>query len=294
MKSFSASDGRKLAFRDTGGDKPAVVCLAGLTRNGRDFEEVSEFLSPDFRVIRLDSRGRGQSEYAQDPLAEYMIPIETRDAVELIQHLGLKRVALIGTSRGGIISMAIASAYHSLVSAIVLNDVGAHVEGRGLLRILAILGRQPKASTFAEAAKHLQETNRRQFPEITIDAWEHHARCIYAEVAGRPVLDYDTHLRSAVAAAIDFGEPGVSLWPLFESLAETPLLVIHGELSDVLLHETVEKMRSVHDGMQVLQVPKQGHAPFLDAPETLQSIHQFLKANRAPARSETTEESQTS
>ena len=201
------------------------------------------------------------------------------DVVDLVEHLGLERVAFVGTSRGGIISMAIASAYHDLVSAIVLNDVGAHVEGRGLLRILATMGRQPSAQTFAEAARHLKELNARTFPDVSLEDWERHARCIYDEVDGQPVLAYDTHLKSAVAAAIDFGEPGVSLWPLFESIAEVPVLLLHGQLSDILSNETVEQMKSAHKGLSVLDVAGQGHAPFLDAPETLRFILQFLKAS---------------
>jgi pimeloyl-ACP methyl ester carboxylesterase len=266
-------------YYDTGGNGPAVVCLAGLTRNARDFAELSAFLAPEFRVIRLDARGRGQSEYAKEPLAEYTIPIETRDVVDLIAYLDLKRVAFVGTSRGGIISMAIASAYHDLVSAIVLNDVGAHVEGRGLLRILATMGRQTATRSFREIAEKLKEENNRQFPDTTIEEWESHAKCIYDENDGRLIPAYDIRLKSAVAAAIDFGEPGVSLWPLFESIDGVPLLLIHGDLSDILSHDTVKQMKLNHPTMQVMNVPKQGHAPFLNTEESLRSIRRFLQSN---------------
>lgn len=273
---FRAADGRLLAYEDTGGDGPAIVCLAGLTRNSRDFGALARHLSDSFRVIRLDSRGRGKSEHAADPLSEYTVPVEAGDAIALLDHLGLQRVALVGTSRGGILSMAIASGQPGRVSAIVLNDVGAVVEGRGLLRILATLGRQPRAATFAEAAADLAEANRREFPDVAPAEWEDHARCIYDDADGRPVLSYDPHLRAAVAAAIDTGEGRVTLWPLFEALKTLPVLLVHGENSDILLKETVERMRQVHPGLEVLELPNRGHAPFLTEPPALDAIKAFL------------------
>ena len=283
MKTFTADDGRKLAYEDSGGDGPAVLCLGGLTRNHRDFDDLTDALTPAYRVIRLDSRGRGGSEWAADPIEEYSVPVEAHDAATLIRHLALKRVALIGTSRGGILSMAIAGAEPERVSAVVLNDVGAVIETRGLLRILSTLGRQPAAHSFAEAAQNLMESNARAFPDVPLREWERHARRLYDDDAGRPALSYDPHLRAAVARAIDAGASKVTLWPFFEALERLPVLVIRGENSDILSEQTVEEMRRRHPGLSALTLRRRGHAPFLNEPEAVAAIRAFLDAHAAPA-----------
>lgn len=278
MSSFTASDGRRLAYADTGGDRPAVLCLAGLSRNGRDFDELSAHLAPRYRVLRLDSRGRGGSERAVDPFSEYSVAIEAADAIALLDHLRLDRVALIGTSRGGILSMAIAGAQRERVSAVVLNDVGAVIDGRGLLRILATLGRQPTARDFEEAAADLRAMNEAEFPGVSDEAWLRHAHRLYDDVDGRPVLAYDPKLRFAVAGAIEEGGPQIALWPLFESLERIPTLVIRGENSDILSAKTVEAMRATRSDLRTVTLRDRGHAPFLDEPEVLRAIDELLDA----------------
>lgn len=276
METFLADDGRRLAYEDSGGDGPAVLCLAGLTRNSRDFSDLAAHLAPRYRVLRLDSRGRGGSEHASDAISEYTVPVEAHDALTLIKKLGLRRVALIGTSRGGILSMAIAGGDHDLASCVVLNDVGAVIEGPGLLRILATMGRPPTATSFADAARDLAELHGRAFPGVPMSQWERFARQIYDERDGRPALSYDTHLKAAAARAVDIGEGGVSLWPLFDALKTIPVLVIRGENSDILSAGTVEMMRAHHPDLEALTLKNRGHAPFLNEPEALAAIDAFL------------------
>ena len=276
METFRTSDGRRLAYADSGGDGPAVLCLAGLSRNSRDFEDLAQHLSPRYRVIRLDSRGRGRSEWAEDPISEYAVSIEAGDAVDLIDHLKLKRLALIGTSRGGILSMAIGGADPSRISAIVLNDVGAVVEGRGLLRILDTLGHQPTARTFAEAARDLREANRADFPDVPLDEWERHAHRLYDEQDGRPVLAYDPRLRLAVAGAVGAEEKPVILWPFFEAIKDLPVLVVRAANSDILSVATIAAMQATHPGLIAINVPNRGHPPFLNEPMAVRAIEIFL------------------
>jgi pimeloyl-ACP methyl ester carboxylesterase len=276
MESFRASDGRRLAYADSGGGGPAVLCLAGLSRNSRDFADLAEHLAPRFRVIRLDSRGRGRSEYAEDPMTEYAVPVEAGDAIELMNHLRLDRVALIGTSRGGILSMAIAGSNPDRISVVILNDVGAVVEGRGLVKILKALGRPPEARNFAEAARHLRAVNRREFADVPLEEWERHAHRIYDDEGGRPVLAYDPRLRLAVADAIDSKEKAVYLWPLFEALKELPLLVIRAANSDILSVGTIAAMQATHPGLVAINLPNRGHPPFLNEPAAVRAIDIFL------------------
>ncbi len=280
LRRFRAADGRRLAFRDSGGPGPAVLCLAGLTRNSRDFDDLAALLAPRYRVIRLDSRGRGGSDRAEDPIAEYSVPVEAGDAIALLDHLGIRRVALIGTSRGGILSMAIAGGQPERVSAVVLNDVGAVIEAAGLLRIMATLGRAPRAQSFEEAAETLCAENGAQFPDVPKAEWLRHARRLFdVGPAGAPVLAYDPKLRLAVASAMDVGEGPVVLWPLFEALKAAPVLVIRGENSDILTAATADRMRQEHPGLQLVSLKNRGHAPFLNEPEAAAAIDAFLAAH---------------
>ncbi len=274
---FAAPDGRRLAYRDSGGTGPPVLCLAGLTRNGRDFDSLAAHLAPDYRVIRLDSRGRGGSEHAEDPLAEYTVPVESRDALALLDHLGIPRTAIVGTSRGGILGMAMAAGARERVSALVLNDVGAEIQTLGLLRIMATLGRQPKAETFEEAARDLAAANARAFPDVPEERWLLHAQAIYKDKGGRPRRSYDKHLRSATEGAIEGDVPSIGLWPMFEALEGLPILLVRGENSDILTAETAAEMARRHPGLAYVEIRGRGHAPFLDEPEAVAAIDAFLK-----------------
>lgn len=280
MRYFEAPDGRRLAYRDSGGTGAPVLCLAGLTRNSRDFDALACHLAPRHRVIRLDSRGRGASDHAADPATEYTVPVETGDALALLSRLGLDRVAVIGTSRGGILGMAMAAGQPGLVRALVLNDVGAVIEMRGLLHILARLDRAPEDPDFESAARRLAEENAAAFPDVPLARWRIHARAIFDEVEGRPRLAHDPRLRTA-AAAVDDDAATISLWPLFEGIGATPVLVIRGETSDILSRETVAAMAAHHPGLWRVEIPGRGHAPFLDEPGALAAIDPFLAEHGA-------------
>ena len=155
---FEAPDGRRLAYQDTGGPQdfdgadeastPVVLCLSGLTRSARDFAGVAARLADRYRVLRLDSRGRGLSEWADDPIAEYTVPVEAGDALALLDHLGVARVAVIGTSRGGVLGMVIGATAPGRMSCLVLNDIGPVVEPGGLANIMDYLGIEPRADSF--------------------------------------------------------------------------------------------------------------------------------------------------
>ncbi|MCI4663403.1 MAG: alpha/beta hydrolase [Neomegalonema sp.] len=284
MEYFLARDGRRLAYRDTAGAGPAVLCLGGLTRNGRDFAALSAYLQDRYRVIRLDSRGRGESEHARQPLSEYTIPVEAGDAIGALDHLGVKQAAIVGTSRGGILAMAIAGGAPERVTAVILNDVGAEIEGRGLLRIFATLGRQPAAQSFDAAARDLADANQPAFKDVSHAQWLQHAHDIYDDDGdGRPRLSYDPHLRSCVAATIEGGDGNVSLWPLFEALRDKPLLIVRGRNSDVLAPRTVDRMAAEHPSMMVIEIANRGHAPFLNEREALTAIDAFLERHHRSA-----------
>lgn len=274
-RGFAAPDGRRLAFDDSGGEGPAVFCLAGLTRDGRDFADLAAHLGDRYRVLRLDSRGRGGSEWAIDPVTEYTVAVEAGDAVALLDQLAIPCAAIVGTSRGGLVGMMIATGMPARVSALVLNDIGPVIGEAGLDFILSYLGRAPGFANFAEAARALERSMGAAFPNLTPGDWLDFARSIYRDEGGRPGLSYDPRLREAVEAALAVAPP--DLWTLFDALAAVPVLAIRGENSDILLAETLAEMARRHPALAQVTVRNRGHVPFLDEPEARAAIDAFLE-----------------
>jgi pimeloyl-ACP methyl ester carboxylesterase len=276
---FEAPDGRRLAYQDTGGAGPVVLCLAGLTRNARDFAGLAAHLAPLYRVLRLDSRGRGMSEWADDPIGEYTVPVEAGDALALLDHLEVPRAAIVGTSRGGILGMVIGATAPERLSCLVLNDFGPVIERRGLDNIMGYLGIEPKAASFEALAVALERAMGAAFPDLSSRQWQGFARTIYRDEGGRPRLSYDARLRDAVEAAIE--ATPADLWPLFDTLAGLAILTIRGGNSDILSAETLAEMARRHPDMARVTVPNRGHAPFLDEPAAVAAIDEFLERNGA-------------
>lgn len=274
-RTFSAPDGRELAYQDSEAAGAVVMCLPGLTRNSRDFAGLAQHLGERYRVLRLDPRGRGMSAWAADPVAEYTVPVEAGDALALLDHLVIERAAIIGTSRGGLMGMTIAATQPDRVRGLVLNDIGPVIEEAGLAYIMTHLGIPPKAASFEEAAANLQTALGAAFPDLTLQQWMGFARTIYRDDGGRPALSYDPRLRAAVEKSMEQGP--ADLWDLFDALAGVPLLTIRGENSDILSAETFEEMARRRPDMARVTVPRRGHPPFLDEPEARDAIDAFLE-----------------
>lgn len=274
MPYVTASDGLRLYYTDQGAGTP-VLCLPGLTRNGADFSFLAPHLA-GYRMICLDFRGRGRSQYAED-FTSYTIAQEAEDTVRLLDHLGLSKVALIGTSRGGLVAMALAAAFPGRLSGGVLNDIGPHVDDEGLGRILQYVGTTPPYASLDEAARALQSGMRPGFPDVSLARWREQAGLMWCEKAGGGLeLRYDARLRQAM----DIGQAGTGaedLWGLFDALHDVPLCVLRGENSDLLSTETVKEMARRHPGMDVAVIANRGHVPFLDEPAALLAIHALLE-----------------
>ncbi|MFO1237211.1 MAG: alpha/beta hydrolase [Alphaproteobacteria bacterium] len=274
---FSAPDGLRLYYRDY--DRAAagltpVLCLPGLTRNARDFDAIAAHLSASRRVIAPDMRGRGRSAY--DPnWQNYSIPVETGDVLALAAALGLEKVAIIGTSRGGLIASVIAAMKPALLKGVVLNDVGPELDPRGIARITAYVGRQDATPPdWTAAMEGLKTVNDGHF-EMDDAQWMSVTRAIFRDENGKPVLDYDPKIGDATRASM--AQPQTfDPWMLFKAFAPIPLLVIRGANSDVLSAETVAKMREAKPDMRYAEIPKRGHAPLLDEPESIAAIDAFL------------------
>ena len=266
---FAAPDGARLAYRDEGRGVP-VLCLSGLTRTMGDFDYLAPHV-PSCRLIRMDCRGRGAS--AWTGAESYTVPFEARDALALLDHLGVEQAAVIGTSRGGLIGMLLAAAARDRLLGLCLNDIGPQIEPSGLTRISGDLGRNPVARTHAELAASLPRSSP-GFDAVPADRWLAEARLHYTETPDGLRITYDPALREAFLATLS--GPPADAWPLFDACSGLPLALIRGANSDLLSAEAAAEMRRRRPDMLFADVPGRAHIPFLDEPESLQVIHAFL------------------
>jgi pimeloyl-ACP methyl ester carboxylesterase len=275
---FRSRDGLRLFARDFGPEDSRltpVLCLAGLTRNSRDFLPLVGRLENERRLICPDYRGRGQSDYSEDP-STYHPMHELSDVLALLDHLSLASAAVVGTSRGGIILMHMAQKTPERVSGAVLNDIGPHIEKAGLARIARQLRAIPDPRDWDEAVDLLRQTNV-GFETLSPEQWHDFARRIFRDEGGRPRADYDPNLARAFPAEEELANKGLpDLWETFVALRSIPTAVLRGEHSDFLSADTVNRMKELHPALISATVAGRGHVPFLDEPESLAAIRAVL------------------
>jgi pimeloyl-ACP methyl ester carboxylesterase len=269
MQYFSTEDGIRLAYRDEGQGVP-ILALAGLTRDGRDFDYLQPHLT-GVRLIRLDSRGRGASNWA-DP-ATYSVPQEAKDALALLDHLGLQSAAIIGSSRGGLIGMLIAATARDRLTGLCLNDVGPVLDRDGLERIGSYVGIRPIGLRPEDAAHRLAVASS-GFDNVPMSRWQEEADRRFVAKADGVDLTYDPALRESFTASM--AAPSADLWPLFDACAGLPLALIRGANSDLLMAETARQMLERQPDMLFAEIPGRAHIPFLDEPEALACIHSWI------------------
>jgi pimeloyl-ACP methyl ester carboxylesterase len=277
---WGAPDGLTLYARDYAADDGAarlpVVCLHGLTRNSKDFEDVAPRIAGwGRRVIVPDVRGRGLS--GRDPKpANYNPKTYARDVAGLLGSLGIPRAIFLGTSMGGLITMTLAATRPKMVAASILNDVGPEVAPEGIARILGYAGKGAAINNWSDAADYLRRTNGAMLPTFTDADWDRLARRTFRDGPEGPELDYDP----AIAGLL--GPPGrVTTFiarMLFRRLArKRPTLLLRGELSDLITADIAERMRKAAPKMEIVVVPGVGHAPMLDEPVAVDAIEGFLR-----------------
>lgn len=273
---FAGADGLQLYSRIYPGptpQAPTVLCLHGLMQNGADFEELAPQLALQHRVIVPDVRGRGRSARDARP-ANYQVPTYVADVAALLKGLAVSRVALIGTSMGGLIGMVLAASQPALVSRLVLNDIGPQIEAAGLERIRGYAGRTPPAHDWPQAAAQLRGVFGAAWPGLTEARWQQLARRSYrADARGLLHKDADPAIGEVLR---EVEGPAPDLWPLWQGLAHVPVLVIRGAASDILSAATVARMQRERADLEVLTVADRGHAPLLDEPQCVARIRRFL------------------
>ncbi|HTH27326.1 MAG TPA: alpha/beta hydrolase [Sphingobium sp.] len=276
-KYWWSRDNLRLHFRDYPGrdDRPPILCIPGLTRNARDFEAVAERLAGDWRLICVELRGRGESAYAKDPMT-YVPLVYLQDLDRLIAQLGLDRFIGIGTSLGGLMLMLLASTGHGRIAGALLNDIGPRIDEAGLARIRRNVGTGGVHPTWVHAARALAETQGTIFPDYGLEDWLSFAKRLFRlNSQGRVVLDYDQRL--AEPFRVPGGEAGVDLWPALDALGTCPVTILRGQLSDLLSEATAHEMMARLADVELVTVPRVGHAPSLTEPASVAAIDRLLE-----------------
>ncbi|MBL4827455.1 MAG: alpha/beta hydrolase [Spongiibacteraceae bacterium] len=274
---YDSKDGLRLYARDYNNTnaQATILCLHGLTRNSKDFAYLGEYLSDRYRVIAVDQRGRGASEYDSDP-SRYHPMVYVGDVITLLDHLAIERVILIGTSMGGLMSMVLCSMVASRIQAVVLNDIGPDIDPQGLQRIKSYVNSSGSFLSWEAAVAKVRKDNSHEFPRLTPTQWLEFTQNLYYEnEQGGVQLACD----SAIFRSLnDEQAQSMDLWPFFHSMIPIPTLLIRGASSDILSPDCVEKMKKQKPDLEFVEVPMCGHAPFLNEPESIHAIDNFLSA----------------
>jgi len=277
---YRGAGGLALYARDyagAGGEpRCPVICIHGLTRNSGDFEDVAPWIaSLGRRVLVVDVRGRGRSERDTDP-ARYHPAVYAGDMLKLLDDLGIARAVFIGTSMGGIITMAVAAKRLRAIAAAVLNDVGPVISMAGLERIKGYVGKGKPVVTWDDAAAYIKSINEAAFPRNTMEEWHRWARRTFREVNGRIELNYDPQIAASIASA-KLRPTSMMAKMLYRRLARNrPTLLIRGALSDLVGPDEARYMRRAAPALRYAEVPGVGHAPMLTEPEARAALSNFL------------------
>lgn len=279
---YTAQDGLRLHARiygDSAANHMPVVCLAGLTRNARDFHELALHLANEAetprRIICFDYRGRGRSDCDANG-QNYNVGVEATDVVTGLHALDIDQAAFIGTSRGGLIIHALAAMRPALIKAVVLNDIGPVIEPAGLAQIRAYLVSAPRPKDFDDAGAIQKTVHGEAFPALSEADWQRFVRAIYRDEAGRPVADFDPALVNTLPA-MNLDQPLPDLWPQFKALSQIPMLAIRGANSRLLSARTLNAMAKRHPKFESITVEGQGHAPLLETGALPEQIAAFLR-----------------
>ncbi len=276
-RTWTSRDGLKLYYRDyPGGDeRPPLLCLHGLTRNSRDFEDFANRYAGRFRIIAADFRGRGMSE--RDPQPDRYTPVTyAADVLQLLDELAIDRAVFVGTSLGGLVTMLVAAIQPERIAGAILNDVGPDLDQAGLDRIRSYVGKPKRFEDWAEAANYVAEINKGLPASYGLDDWVRAAKRICREDGGGVILDYDMAIAEPFNQPEPEGGDAFDMWPLYRRLGQVPLLIVRGENSDLLSRATAKAMLDAAPGAQLVTVPGVGHAPELTEPAAVAAIDDFL------------------
>lgn len=270
---WNSADGVKLHYRDHDGnrDRPPILCIPGLTRNARDFEPIADRFAGDWRVISIDLRGRGGSAFDPDP-ANYKPMVYVADILKLLDQLGIADAVFVGTSLGGLCTMALALTDRERIAGALLNDIGPVVDMAGIERISGYVGKDVRFAGWDEAIAQVAERSGDVYPDYGPAEWERFVRRMAREDGDAVVFDYDMRIVDNFERAATAPE----IWPLYQALDGRPVTILRGELSDLLSVEVAERMANAIDDAELVTVPRVGHAPSFDEPESIAALERLL------------------
>lgn len=250
-----------------------LICVHGLTRNGRDFDFLARKLSRDYRVICPDVVGRGRSDWLKKS-AGYGFPQYVADMVTLIARLDVAEVHWLGTSMGGLIGMFVAALEHSPITRLILNDVGPVITNESLRRIGEYVGKAPRFASLEEAEKFTRFVSA-PFGNLSDAQWRH-----LTETSVRQTEDGQWEMRydPAIAEAFQLGflmHQDVILWPYYDAI-RCPTLVIRGAESDLLPESSLAEMARRGPKAWTREIPGVGHAPMFHDQAQVAVVHEFL------------------
>ena len=270
---WNSADGVKLHYRDHEGnrDRPPILCIPGLTRNARDFEPVADRFAGEWRVISIDLRGRGGSAFDPDP-ANYKPMVYVADILKMLDQLGIADAVFVGTSLGGLCTMALALTDRERIAGTLLNDIGPVVDMAGIDRIAGYVGKEARFAGWDEAIDQLSARNHDVYPDYGRAEWERYVRRLAVEDDGQIRFDYDMRIADNFEGAATAPE----IWPMYQALDGRPVTILRGELSDLLSAEVAERMASEIGDVELVTVPRVGHAPSFDEPESIAALERLL------------------
>jgi len=266
-----------MAYAEWGDPKnpEVVICVHGLTRNGRDFDSLASALAARYRVVCPDVVGRGRSDWLKDPNG-YGFPQYIADLVVLIARLDVEQVRWVGTSMGGLIGIFLAALEHSPIKRMVLNDVGPEISAESLRRIGEYVGLAPSFATVEEAVAYLREVNA-PFGSLSDKQWRQLTESSIVQRADtRWHMRYDPGIGQPFRQTMLLGD--VNLWPFYEKLA-CPVLLTRGAESDLLTPQTAEAMTLRGPQAHRVDFAGVGHAPMFQSAEQIDPVVEFLGAD---------------
>jgi len=274
VRSLSPHGFHRVAYREWGhpASSRVVVCVHGLTRNGRDFDALASTLSDRFRVLCPDMPGRGDSEWLPDP-NDYIFPTYLTALTAVLAHADVGETAWVGTSMGGLLGMILAAQRATPLTRLVINDIGPAIEPAALLRIAGYVGLDPVFDSFAALQAHVREVSA-PFGALTDAQWTALASSTARQTPdGRWRLKYDPGIAVPFRAAGSGGD----LWAVWDAI-RCPTLLLHGADSDLLSAQTVAAMRIRGPKPRLVEFAGVGHAPMLLTTEQIAPVVTFLDA----------------
>ncbi|GAB2198574.1 alpha/beta hydrolase [Sessilibacter sp. MAH4] len=274
---YTSNDGLKLYARDYNvSARQTIICIPGLTRNSKDYLDFCDYFSTEYRVIAVDLRGRGKSQY-DDNVINYNPLTYAQDILQLIHYLNINDVILVGTSLGGLVSMILSNLAPGLIKGIVLNDIGPEINPIGVDRIKSYVGKASVFHSWADAVASVRSVHGSELPGMTDAQWLSFTKGLMNESeSGEITFAYDIKIAQWISDKDDSPKQA-DLWPQFDNMLDVPLLVIRGAHSDILDIQCVNKMRNKHHCMQYCEIKQRGHTPMLNELESIAALDDFFR-----------------